>query len=344
MDKKQNSPKLSQAEPLPTQEKQVPPSRKRQIDNESDTDDKPQLKRARLTRQNLARFNKMGKGKEKESKKSSSQRDSTSGSRKSKTTSTTTAGFALQAHKNGILDPLGSKPPTNLEDLRKRHTRPRETVSPTESRFKYYVNDVGNAGNEVTMVVETSGHLLKKYEDDEGYNRSFNRSFTGFLESVGFNDGLSAPQPDFVEGLGMQEYDPFPVDEHVSGAVLYEDNPRSLTLPHIAGEWKGSGKNMEEARLQSAYDGASLVYARKQALSYMGKSDPQDTLKSRLSPRMAPPSTSTLTTPRKQRTVEPNTTSTASSRQISLTPMRTSRMEEEASGTHKTTREINHMH
>ncbi len=31
---------------------------------------------------------------------------------------------------------------------------------------------------------------------------------------------------------------------------------------------------MEEARLQSAYDGAALVYARNQALSYLGKSDP----------------------------------------------------------------------
>ncbi|PNY25066.1 Uncharacterized protein TCAP_04995 [Tolypocladium capitatum] len=31
---------------------------------------------------------------------------------------------------------------------------------------------------------------------------------------------------------------------------------------------------MTEARLQSAYDGAALVYARNQALSYLGKSDP----------------------------------------------------------------------
>jgi len=31
---------------------------------------------------------------------------------------------------------------------------------------------------------------------------------------------------------------------------------------------------MEEARLQSAHDGAALVYARNQALSYLGKPDP----------------------------------------------------------------------
>lgn len=55
-------------------------------------------------------------------------------------------------------------------------------------------------------------------------------------KDVGFNDGLSAPQPDFVEGLCMQEYEPFLVNEYVSSAVLYKDNPCSLTLPHIAGE------------------------------------------------------------------------------------------------------------
>lgn len=92
-------------------------------------------------------------------------------------------------------------------------------------------------------------------------NPSTNRS-----QDVGFNNGLSAPQPDFVEGLEMEEYLPFPVDEHVGGAVLYDDNPRSLTLPHIAGEWTGSGKDMEKARMQAAYDGAALVYARNQAL------------------------------------------------------------------------------
>jgi hypothetical protein len=30
---------------------------------------------------------------------------------------------------------------------------------------------------------------------------------------------------------------------------------------------------MDEARLRSAYDGAALIYARNQALSYLGKRD-----------------------------------------------------------------------
>jgi len=275
MDKKQASPELSQAELRPTQEEQVPanpPSRKRQVD--SDDDAEPQTKRARttrptseparLTRKNLALFDKMGK------KKAS---DATDESKSTRTTSTTTSGFADKAYKNGILRPLHSRPPTSLDDIRRRHAAPRETASPPESVYEGYANRVGKAGNEATVVVETSGKLLKEY-DDKGYNRAFSRSFTNVAPDVGYNDGLSAPQPDFVEGLEKQEFRPFQVADHVPGAVLYQDDPFSLTLPHVAGEWKGPDGSMKEAELQSAYDGAALVHARNQALAYMGKSDP----------------------------------------------------------------------
>jgi hypothetical protein len=92
---------------------------------------------------------------------------------------------------------------------------------------------------------------LKEY-NDERYKRAFHRSFTGFPKDVGLDNCLSAPQPDFTEGLEMEEYRPFPVDEYVSRAILYKDDPYSTILPHLAGEWKGRGKGMEEARLQSA--------------------------------------------------------------------------------------------
>jgi hypothetical protein len=172
-----------------------------------------------------------------------------------------------------MCDPLHSKPPANLENLLERHARSRTTASPPESEYKRYVNNVGKASNKATMVVQVSAHMLKN-SDDPGYLQSFNQPFTGFPRDVGFNNGLSAPQPDFVEGLEMQEFKPFPVGELVQGAVLYNDNPSSLTLPHLAGEWKGRGKDMEKATLQSRYDGAALVYARGKALSYLGESDP----------------------------------------------------------------------
>ena len=189
-----------------------------------------------------------------------------------KTISTTTSGFADKAYKNGIPEQAYSKLPTNFDDIRKRHAARRATISPPESVYEGYVNRVEGAGNEATVVIETSGKLLKEY-DDRGYNRAFNRSFTNAPPNAGYNDGLSAPQPDFIEGLEKQEFRPFQV-ANIPGAALYRDDPRSITLPHIAGEWKGPTGDIREARIQSAYDGAALVYSRNQALSYIGKSDP----------------------------------------------------------------------
>ncbi|KAI0879537.1 hypothetical protein GGS24DRAFT_437800 [Hypoxylon argillaceum] len=240
--------------------------RKRQISSDAE-DNERRLTRARLTRKNLALFEKMARKKGPNTASASAPPDSTNGSLTTKTTSTTMSGFAIQARKNGILDPLHSKPPTNIKAIREQHARSRRTASPPESAYKNYVNNVGKAPNEATIVFEVGAQLLKRY-DNKGYNQVFNQAFTAFPKNVGFNNGLSAPQPDFIEGLEMEEYLPFPVDEHVSGAVLYEDNPNSLTLPHLAGEWK------KKARLQSRYDGAALVYARNKALSLIGKRDP----------------------------------------------------------------------
>ncbi|KAK3336826.1 hypothetical protein B0T19DRAFT_52098 [Cercophora scortea] len=253
----------------PTQEEQASPktsSRKRQTD---DSDVEPQPKRARLTRKkltrkNLAAFNKMGK------KKASDPTDD-SESTKTKTTSTTTSGFAAKARKNGILPQLHSKPPKDLKDLQKQYAQSRATASPPESEYERYTKKVIKAGNEATVVAEAS-ELLKKYPD--GYDRAYNRAFTNLPQDVGFNNGLSAPQPDFVEGLEAGEYRPCPIDDRIPGAALFQDDPYSITLPRFAGEWKGPSGDIKEATMQAAYDGAAMVYARAQALAYMGEEDP----------------------------------------------------------------------
>ncbi len=165
-----------------------------------------------------------------------------------------------------------SAPPRNIDDIRSRHARRRESASPPESAYNDYVRAVNVAPNEATMVINAGGELIKKHRD-RAYHSVYNQAFTAFPRDVGFNDGLSAPQPDYIEGLEVGEYDPAPVDE-LSGAVLFKDDPFSLTLPHMAGEWKGRGKDMDEARLQSGYDGAALVYSRNKALDYIGEPDP----------------------------------------------------------------------
>ncbi|KAG6356129.1 hypothetical protein INS49_015516 [Diaporthe citri] len=47
----------------------------------------------------------------------------------------------------------------------------------------------------------------------------------------------------------MQEYHPFPIYEHIKGAVLYKDDPWSPTLLHPAGDWKDWEKDIKDARL-----------------------------------------------------------------------------------------------
>ncbi|KAK0753232.1 hypothetical protein B0T18DRAFT_396313 [Schizothecium vesticola] len=175
-----------------------------------------------------------------------------------------------------MLPPRDSQPPTNLQAIRERHARSRASASPSESRFRRYVNRVKGACNKTTMVFEVGTRLLKDYDDDGGYVQVFDKDFDGFPQEVGFNNGLSPPRPDFAEGLEMMAFHPFTmIDEHVEGAVLYEDSPYSLTLPHLAGEWEaGGGRDMKKAELRSGYDKAALVYARNRALSFVGKLDP----------------------------------------------------------------------
>ncbi|OBT54957.1 hypothetical protein VE04_03478 [Pseudogymnoascus sp. 24MN13] len=248
---------------------------------EADTDvydntNKTEQDQAQLTRRNLALFNKMTTGEGTGDALESALLESTgqTTTTKMKSTSTTRSGFANAAYQNGILPPDHSKPPTNLNERHKLASSYRRTASPTVSEYERYVRTLPMAFNELARGNKVSRKLQKDYDDDESYHPAFNQSFTGFPKDVGLNNGLSPPQPDFIEGLGIAEFQPFPI-QHVSGAVLYKDNPLSTALPHIAGEYKGPTGCMENARLQCSYDGAALVYARNKALALIGKPDPQ---------------------------------------------------------------------
>lgn len=80
-----------------------------------------------------------------------------------------------------------------------------------------------------------------------------------------------------VEGLDLMQFDLFPIREESSlEAAVLSSGPNAITLPHLAGEWKGPGKDMNLARHQAAYDGASMVYTRNEACSFLGSPDPTD--------------------------------------------------------------------
>ncbi len=232
-----------------------------------------QPKRARITRENLNPPHALTKEKGAGEPPPNTAGAATGSSSYTKAIPGLPPDFADQLGKNGILNPRRSKPPANLGDLAVRLARSRGSPSPPDSEYESYLKATGRAGStEMTVLVEMAP-LLKPYGGDDGYSREFNRPFTAMPKDVGFNNNLPAPQPDFIEGLEKPEYRPFPVDK-IPGAVLYRHDPDSLALPHLAGEWKGPGQNLEEARLQSAYGGAALVHGRNQALSAIGTPDP----------------------------------------------------------------------
>jgi hypothetical protein len=185
--------------------------------------------------------------------------------------STTWAAFARKAQKNGILNPIDSKPPANLEILRERCARARGSPPPTPSEFRSYQESVSHAMNEPTIQLELVTQLLKKYNTSE-FVRVIDQQCTAFPKNVGFNNGLRTLKPDFLEGLLMQQFDPFPVEQYIEGAIL-QDKEFPITLPHIAGEFKARDQDLDNARIQASYDGASLVYGRNQALKYLGQKE-----------------------------------------------------------------------
>lgn len=186
-----------------------------------------------------------------------------------KTISTTTTGFRAQATANGILHPLRSMPAHNAGEILERLSRRRDSASPTELQYQRYRRKIRTAGNEAA-VVHRMLSLFKDYDDE--YNVDMTRALSALPQQLGFNNGLSAPRPDFIEGPSKEEF--LPVDPSIiQGAVLFKDDATSITLPHLAGEWKSRSGNMDVATLQSGYDGAAMVYGRNQAQEYLGDAD-----------------------------------------------------------------------
>ncbi|KAH8687385.1 hypothetical protein BGZ60DRAFT_6708 [Tricladium varicosporioides] len=239
------------------------------------------LKQARLTKKNLKALEKMssrsiGRGKlsrssrSKKSKTLETNNSSETSRSSAKTVSTTGSDFVQLAHENGILKAAYSTAPNNIDALRYRLNIPRETASPTESEYEEIVYNIESHGNEQGRLLETH-EMLKRPR--KPYLRSFDQGLNNFPKDLGFNDGLSAPQPDFLEGLNANSLKPFPVRQQLGNAAIPIAN-NDMVLPHLAGEWKGPSGSLNLARAQAAYDGACMVYGRNTAISYLGDSDP----------------------------------------------------------------------
>ncbi|KAK0716283.1 hypothetical protein B0H67DRAFT_445682, partial [Lasiosphaeris hirsuta] len=175
------------------------------------------------------------------------------------TLSTTTSGFEARAYENGILDPTASRPAQDLDIIRHHLTRRRSSTQPSEHTHQQYCRDISDSFNEATASQDIQSDLMKKY-NDLNYGKLNQRAITGTPKQV-FNKVLSNPHPDRLDGFKTKA-----LPSHMHSHALHTGR-NSLSLCHFAAEFKRIGGNLHQAAYQAAYDGATSVYARDQALA-----------------------------------------------------------------------------
>lgn len=187
--------------------------------------------------------------------------------------STNTTVLESMLCSDGVLTANQSKPPENLGDIVSRLVGHRGGAPPPRSMYEKYTSHWSVAG----INRDGSGMipLFKTYDDDKSYVRVIGGRVNAVLEKDRSNDGLTAWQPDYVEGIEKTRFLPFEIDQ-IPEAALYR-SARLPALPHLAGEWQWSEEYMakvSEPLVRSRYTGAAFVQARNQALHFIGKPDP----------------------------------------------------------------------
>jgi hypothetical protein len=214
-----------------------------------------------LTRKNLARLNAQNGITDKDDDIGSAYLFEDDTDDTMKTISTTGSGFAQQAYENGILDPAASYPlPSDFDTIQHSFTQRRTSTQPSEPTHRIYSELVCTSYNEsgASYLVQTD--ILKRYEySDWRYRRVRDRAITQ-IPSQDFNHGLSNPLPDVLEGLYTKA-----LPDHLHNNALH--TKESLSFCHFAVEFKRTDGNLRQATVQAAYDGATMVCARNQALA-----------------------------------------------------------------------------
>ena len=116
------------------------------------------------------------------------------------TISTTTSGFAEKAYENDILDPPDSREPPDLGTLRHRLTQRRNSIQPLPAHQRY-CEFISSSANEAKALALVQKRIMIDYEDlSLQYRRAINQAITQ-TPRQDFNDNLSDPRPDLLEGL-----------------------------------------------------------------------------------------------------------------------------------------------
>lgn len=203
-------------------------------------------------------------------------------SRGAKSIPTTDSKFETAFRANGGVSALRASevPPSNKQEVRAYISQDRGSASPTSSQHRKFLDSLEAAFNERDIENLLQGRLFKDTNktnslQDIDYRANVDKQWIAFPKNVGFNNGLSAPTPDLVEGYAQRTFPPS-IQQLGGSATLIHDHSASayVGLPHFAAEFKDFGKNMREAEVQAGYDGAHMLYARNEALAHIEDKDP----------------------------------------------------------------------
>jgi len=188
-----------------------------------------------------------------------------------KFSTTTHSSFERRAYGNGILNPTVSPPPPDYSIIQNHLTQRRTSTQPSETTNRQLGNAVTKSYNEQGTAFCVQSYMMKDYNlSDARYGRAFGRAVTE-TPSQDFNNGLSDPLPDILEGLYTEA-----LPNHLQNNTLHATSTGSLSFCHFATEFKRTNGNLHQATVQAAYDGAVLVNARDRALSQARVAGGQD--------------------------------------------------------------------
>lgn len=245
-----------------------------------DIQDAPALSSAPLTRKNLRLLETMAKSKASSNAGTSAASTANTAKTEKSRLSTTDTGFEDELRKNNVPD-VGETQLSSLPDqdeIEAELRASRASGSPTLSFYQAFNKTISKADNEATTVNILNRFVLKDTSADLGmikeeYDAKWDKQWTDYPKDIGFNNGLSAPKPDYIEGYSRSVFPPN-IKKIGGSATLVKANSHFIALPHFALEAKASGKSMHLAEVQAQYDGAAMVYGRNKALEYMEQADP----------------------------------------------------------------------
>ena len=183
---------------------------------------------------------------------------------------TTDPRFPRLALENGILPYNPSTPPRNFEDIKAFLEQDRKSPGPGQTEFTTYQQQVATAPGEAGVKSALQDNVLqrRKYGVDK---IEHDQQFSRFPSNVGFNNGLSAATPDWVEGYFKNYIDQTPTFQSLGDSAVPTAVTFPIVLAHLVGEFKKLGGNLATGSQQAAYAAACLVHGRDLASLSMQK-------------------------------------------------------------------------